>query len=69
MLALPGVMTSVYPCLDVRLFLPEIFQHILIIFSQIESLVLKAAECLQFLKFSLSQVQKILNFSRIPGFS
>lgn len=69
MLALPYVMTSVCPCLDVSLFLPEIFQHILIIFSQIEGLVLKAAECPQFLKFSFSQVQKILNFSRIPGFS
>lgn len=66
MLALPYVMTSVCQCLDVSLFLPEIFQHILIIFSQIEGLVLKAAECPQFLKFSFSQVQKILNFSRIP---
>lgn len=69
MLALPYVMTSAYPCLDVSLFLPEIFQHILIIFSQIEGQLLKAAECPQFLKFSFSQVQKILNFPRIPGFS
>lgn len=58
MLALPYVMTSVYQCLDVRLFLPEIFQYVLIIFSQIETLVLKTAERLQFLKFSFSQVQK-----------
>lgn len=69
MLALPYVMTSVCLCLDVSLFLPEIFQQILIIFSQIEGLVLKAAECPQFQKFSFSQVPKLLNFSRIPGFS
>lgn len=69
MLGLPYATTSAYQSLDVRLFLPEIFQYFLTIFSQINNLVLKTTGCLQFLKFSFSKVQKILNFSGIPGFS
>lgn len=69
MLARPYIMTSVYWCLDVRYFLSEIFQYNVIIFWQIEGLILKNAEFLQFLKFNFSQVQKIQDFSGIAGFN
>lgn len=43
-LAMPYIMTLVYLCLDVRYFLPEIFQDNVIIFSETEGLIPKNAE-------------------------
>lgn len=69
MLARPYIMTSVYWWLDVRHFLSEIFQYNVIIFSQIEGLILKNAEFLQFLKFNFREVQKIQDFFGIAEFN